>query len=129
MPTIDSESDKRDQLALYLRTAYPDAREGFVKVMIDALALHAAKNHDYNGRGKDPDMSEFETMAKFADIRRKYSRMFHMIAENQTHHVPESITDTAIDLFVYAGLFVEYIESLKKYQKEKYENTLGNINS
>ena len=103
-----------EQINKILQTAYPTARTGFIKVVVDALELHAKKNNDYNGKTEVLTINKFETMAKFADVRRKYSRLYHLIAEEAEMKVDEQLEDTAIDLGVYAFLLTAYLRLLKK---------------
>ena len=94
---------------------YPNARPGFVKILVAALDIHSKKNHDYN----NTDVQEyipFETLGKFFDIRRKYSRLNTIISREGSFLVDETLEDTALDLGVYALLFAEYI---KEYDKQK----------
>lgn len=103
-----------------LSEIYPTARPGFINVLIDALELHARKNNDYNGTKIDKiPFTTFETMAKMADVRRKYSRLYHLLAENVEPKVDENLEDTVIDLGVYAFLLLEYLREAKKMKNKK----------
>lgn len=88
---------------------FPQARPGFIKVLVDALLLHSSKNHDYNGKG-DESRFDMGLPGKFFDINRKFSRLYHAIAEKEQITVNESLRDTAVDLGNYAFLLVEYID-------------------
>lgn len=101
-----------------LKEYFPSARPGFIEALLQALAIHSKKNHDYNGKVVPIVFNDFETKSKFSDIRRKYSRLFHMVAEEQEMQVDEKLEDTVLDLVVYSALFLEYIK--------EYENTSRN---
>ena len=88
---------------------FPTARPGLVSVLVDALDIHARKNHDYNGKLAEKDPSTFELHGKFFDIRRKYNRLLNAIEGNGVTMVNENLEDTALDLGVYAFLMAEYI--------------------
>jgi len=106
-----------------LEKTFPTARPGFIKVLMEALELHAKKNNDYNsGETKKPQTytdgqskmnSDFELIAKFCDIRRKYSRLYNSIVNKREMKVDEKLEDTTIDLLVYSALFLEYIKYIK----------------
>lgn len=100
-----------EQMNKILETAYPNARVGFIRVLVDALDLHARKNHDYNGALSVQVHNKFEMYSKLNDVRRKYSRLYHLLAEEKEMKVDEQLEDTAIDLGVYAFLLTEYIRS------------------
>lgn len=105
----------KEDIKFALISSFPTARPGFIETLVDALELHAKKNNDYNGEfQKAMEISKFETMSKFADVRRKYSRLYHLIAEEKEMKVDEQLKDTAIDLGVYAFLLTEYLNALKK---------------
>lgn len=105
---------EKNKIVEYLKNNFPDARTGFIEALVNALELHSRKNSDYTGASITPLIfSDFETTSKFCDIRRKYSRLYHFIAEKNKLKVNETVEDTAIDLLVYAGLFVEYLHSQK----------------
>lgn len=98
-----------------LAELYPTARPGFVEILIDALELHSRKNNDYNGGKSNPiEIGKIEMISKFLDVRRKYSRLHHMIAEENEMKVDEKLEDTAIDLAVYAILLTEQIRATNK---------------
>lgn len=99
-----------------LMDAFPHARRGFIDEVIKLLSLHDKKNNDYNGQDKKDIVSEFETHAKFADVRRKFSRLYHAIAEKNELQVNESLLETAQDLSVYAILFTEYLNHANETQ-------------
>ena len=106
-----------------LEEQFPTARPGFIKVLTEALELHARKNNDYNGgnttsvqlyNDAQPETNkEFEMIAKFCDIRRKYGRLYNAIAIKREMKVDEKLEDTAIDLLVYSALFLEFIKGEK----------------
>lgn len=106
--------DTNSQMKKILETAYPNARVGFIEVIVDALDLHARKNHDYNGASSVQIYNKFEAFSKLNDVRRKYSRLYHLMAEEEKMKVDERLEDTAIDLGVYAFLLTEYIRGLNK---------------
>ena len=110
----------------YLQEQYPDARPGFILMVTRLLELHANKNHDYNGKNQEDIISEFETAAKFADVRRKFSRLYHAIAEKNDLKVNESMRETSIDLAVYAILFAEYMAHAENYY-EDYPQTKSQV--
>jgi len=93
----------------FLESEFPYARKGFISIIVDALELHSNKNHDYNGSDKEIKHSLFETHSKFADVRRKYDRAHHLLAENEEPKVDETLEDTIIDLGNYAFLLAEYL--------------------
>lgn len=94
----------------FLEAEYPNSRPGFIAILIDALELHEKKNHDYNKDNSEIAISEFETYAKFADVRRKYSRLYNLMVEKKVMKVDEQLEDTIIDLGNYAFLLAEYLK-------------------
>ena len=103
-----------EQMNKILETAYPTARPGFIRVLVDALDLHSKKNADYNGLEiKECEKGAIETFVKMMDVRRKYSRLHRLIIEEQNMKVDEQLEDTAIDLGVYAFLLTEQIRASK----------------
>lgn len=107
---------KKEDLITIILNNYPKARPGFIEVVVDAIELHAKKNHDYNGDKEENKLDVLGVTGKFCDIWRKVSRLYHVIMEKSIPMVDESVEDTAIDLGVYAFLMVEKIkeERLKK---------------
>lgn len=101
------------ELITEIRTAFPYARLGFIKIMVDAIELHSKKNHDYNGPHEVEPIKQ-ELLAKFLDIRRKYNRLHHTVIEEEKVLVDEKLEDTVIDLGNYAFLFAEYLKTIKK---------------
>jgi hypothetical protein len=93
---------------------FPSASPGFVDILIEALEIHAKKRNDYSGKNFVQVFSEFETVGKFHDIKRKYDRMYNKIANKAEYQVNESLEDTALDLGNYAFLFLEYLRAMKK---------------
>ncbi len=87
---------------------YPTARPGFVKILVQALELHAKKNHDYNGTSPlfTPDIKSL-----YYDLRRKFSRLHNLITENAVNMVDEKLEDTVMDLGVYSLLMAEEISN------------------
>lgn len=98
-----------------LKKQFPTAKPEFIDCLMEILELHAKKNNDYNGSNYwIQNYNEFETYSKFADVRRKYSRLYHFIVNKTKMKVDEKVEDTAIDLCVYAILFYDYIKRFKK---------------
>lgn len=103
-----------DRIKKELEKEYPTARKGFIDILVDSLSLHAKKNHDYNpAKEIDPADHRFELLYKFADIRRKYTRLYNAVVEKKEMKVDESLLDTVTDLGVYAFLMAEYIKNKK----------------
>jgi len=106
-----------------LKKLFSTARPGVIKVFIEALELHAKKNNDYNNGIIDNSNTyndnriitnnDFELVAKFCDIRRKYARLQNVIVNKREMKVDEKLEDTAIDLLVYSALFLEHIKTIK----------------
>jgi len=107
-----------------LKKLFPTARPGMIEVFMEALELHARKNSDYNNGIIDGSNSysdnriiinnDFELVAKFCDIRRKYARLQNAIVNKREMKVDEKLEDTAIDLLVYSGMFLEFIKKINK---------------
>ena len=98
---------------------FPEARKGFIDVLIDALELHTKKNHDYNSKENIDKYNTLEKFAKFIDIRRKYSRTENIMSNDLGIKVEESLEETSIDLGVYAFLFCEYLKNSSKQSNGK----------
>lgn len=106
------------EIEKYLIDKFPEARSGFIKTIVSALDIHANKNHDYNSKDSIQKYNAIETLAKFLDIRRKYSRIENIIMNELQYKVNETLEDSAIDLGVYSFLFAEYIYN---HKQQKYD--------
>jgi hypothetical protein len=107
----------KEELIASLGNSFPYANTKFIEVLADAIELHNSKNHDYRGGKKtyEHEHDDFEKIAMFLDIRRKYSRLENIVKGNKAL-VDETILDTAIDLGVYAFLFAAYLREEKNEQ-------------
>ena len=103
----------KEEIINILINKFPTARAGFIEVLYDALELHSKKNADYVSTDFVQKYNHVETVAKFLDIRRKYSRLENIIVNEHEVKVDEKLEDTVIDLGNYAFLFAEYIANLK----------------
>ena len=87
-----------------------------IEVLLEALELHARKNHDYTGNAK---INPFDLGLKgrFHDLNRKFSRIYHIMWENREIKVDEKLEDTAMDLGNYSFLLVEDLKNYKNNRK------------
>ena len=103
-----------EELKNKMHEMYPHAEIGFIEILIEALEISNKKQHDYSGKDFVQEYSEFHTIGKFHDIKRKYDRLYNKVAKKSEYLVDESLEDTAIDLGNYAFLFLLYIRNMKK---------------
>jgi hypothetical protein len=94
-----------------LKQTYPNARPGFVEVLVEALEIHAKKNKDYNGA---KPLFPATGASLFYDLQRKFGRLYNIIQSEEDPQVSESLIDTALDLGVYSFLMVEKLKEDKK---------------
>lgn len=100
----------RQDIVNLLQKDFPNARPGYLEVVVQAIELHAKKNNDYNG--SKPLFAERPTLQEmFYDIKRKYSRLHHLIMGGTDPQVDEKLEDTALDLGNYGFLLAEDIIS------------------
>jgi hypothetical protein len=114
--TIQKRQDREiiiERCEKYLVDIFPTARTGFIKILMEALELHAKKNADYNGVYKDEVSPNNDIVAKFFDVRRKYGRLKHLILDENEMQVDEKLMDTALDLGNYGFLLAECLGDLK----------------
>ena len=105
------------ELVSILKVKFPDARAGFIEVLIEALELHARKNHDYTGN-KEFNPFDLGLKGRFHDLNRKFSRIYHIMWEEQEIKVDEKLEDTVIDLGNYCFLLAEELNNIK--DKERF---------
>jgi hypothetical protein len=96
-----------EELRVELRQKFPGARGGFIDVLVEALALHEKKNHDYNGIA--PLFPATSNML-FHDIRRKFGRLYTQMENGESYKINESLLDTVIDLGNYSFLLAEKLK-------------------
>ena len=78
---------------------YPDAREGFIDIIIEMIDTHAKKNHDYNGSGSKMNAffyDAFGVEGRLFDIWRKIQRLYHIIRESNKPLVNEKTSFSSI---------------------------------
>ena len=98
-----------------LQKDFPEARYGFIKILIQALELHAKKNNDYNGK-KVLFPATVESL--YYDVKRKFGRLYNIIEQETQVQVDEKLEDTVIDLGNYAFLLAEEMHNNKKLKIE-----------
>ena len=59
-----------------IELVFPTARPGFIKILVQALELHAKKNNDYNGKKV---LFPPTTSSLYYDVRRKMGRLFNIM--------------------------------------------------
>jgi len=96
---------------------FPGCRHGVVKAMIDGLELHSRKHQDYNSDKYRDLYKLFGIQGTFFNIWRKIIRLYNGIIQKKDLTVNESLSDTAIDLLVYAAMLVDELREEQKHER------------
>lgn len=95
----------------FLSARFPFADQVVIGVMVDALATHNAKHHDYNGKRNFSETTGLK--GRFLEVWRKSTRLFVMIWDQEVPLVDESSEESALDLVVFAAMLTSAIRKEK----------------